>query len=99
MVITGFALIPKAFEELYEDRMSEMIVYDHPKSGALHFRNYRRCIAELSTGINWIYGANGQGKTNLVEALYYLCNLESFRTRKTPHPFRRKVLRQSLRLR
>ena len=56
----------------------------------LHFRNYRRCIAELSTGINWIYGANGQGKTNLVEALYYLCNLESFRTRKTPHLIQEK---------
>ena len=51
----------------------------------LNFRNYSRCIAELSPGINWIYGANGHGKTNLVEALYYLCNLESFRTRKTPH--------------
>jgi len=48
-----------------------------------HFRNYSRCTAELSPGINWIYGSNGQGKTNLVEALYYLCNLESFRTRKT----------------
>ena len=48
-----------------------------------HFRNYRRCIAELYPGINWIHGANGHGKTNLVEALYYLCNLESFRTRKT----------------
>ena len=48
-----------------------------------HFRNYRSCIAELSPGINWVCGANGQGKTNLVEALYYLCNLESFRTRKT----------------
>ena len=44
-----------------------------------NFRNYCRCIAELSPGINWIYGAN------LVEALYYLCNLDSFRTRKTPH--------------
>ena len=42
-----------------------------------HFRNYRRFIAELSPGINWIYGANGQAKTNLVEALYYMCNLES----------------------
>ena len=55
-----------------------------------HFRNYRRCIAELSPGINWIYGANGQGKTNLVEALYYLCNLESFRTRKTSHLLQEK---------
>ncbi len=50
-----------------------------------HFRNYCRCFAELSPGINWIYGTNGQGKTNLVEALYYICNLESFRTRKNPH--------------
>ena len=55
-----------------------------------HFRNYHRCIAELSPGINWIYGANGQGKTNLVEALYYICNLESFRTRKTPHLLQEK---------
>ena len=50
-----------------------------------HFRNYHKCIAEFYPGINWIYGTNGQGKTNLVEALYYLCNLESFRTRKIPH--------------
>jgi len=56
----------------------------------VHFRNYRRCIAELSQGINWIYGANGQGKTNLVEALYYLCNLESFRTRKTSNLIQEK---------
>jgi len=55
-----------------------------------HFRNYSRCIAELSQGINWIYGANGQGKTNLVEALYYLCNLESFRTRKTTYLLQEK---------
>jgi len=55
-----------------------------------HFRNYRRCIAELSPGINWIYGANGQGKTNLVEALFYLCNLESFRTKKTLHLLQEK---------
>ena len=50
-----------------------------------NFRNYHSCISELSPGINWIYGANGQGKTNLVEALYYLFNLESFRTRKIPN--------------
>ena len=55
-----------------------------------HFRNYRNCIAEFSPGINWIYGANGQGKTNLVEAIYYLCNLESFRTRKIPHLLQEK---------
>jgi len=46
------------------------------------FRNYGRCTTKLSPEINWIYGANGQGKTNLVEAVFYLCNLESFRTTK-----------------
>ncbi|MBS1255991.1 MAG: DNA replication and repair protein RecF [Deltaproteobacteria bacterium] len=54
------------------------------------FRNYSRCIAELSPELNWIYGVNGQGKTNLVEALYYLCNLESFRTKKTSHLLQEK---------
>jgi DNA replication and repair protein RecF len=46
------------------------------------FRNYSRCTADFSVDLNWIYGANGQGKTNLVEAVHYLCNLESFRTKK-----------------
>lgn len=46
------------------------------------FRNYSRCKADFSAELNWIYGANGQGKTNLVEAVHYLCNLESFRTKK-----------------
>ena len=47
------------------------------------FRNYRNCSTILSPELNWIYGANGQGKTNFVEAVHYLCNLDSFRTRKT----------------
>ena len=56
----------------------------------IQFRNYDRFNTELSPKLNWIYGSNGQGKTNLVEALYYLCNLESFRTRKTPHLLQEK---------
>ena len=47
------------------------------------FRNYSRCKADFSEDLNWIYGSNGQGKTNLVEAVHYLCNLESFRTKKS----------------
>ena len=46
------------------------------------FRNYSRFSTNLSPELNWIHGSNGQGKTNLVEAIHYLCNLESFRTRK-----------------
>ena len=48
-----------------------------------HFRNYRQLQVEFGPGLNWLHGHNGQGKTNLVEAIAYLCNLESFRTRKT----------------
>ena len=47
-----------------------------------HYRNYHQQRFEFSQGINWISGRNGQGKTNLVEAVHYLCNLESFRTRR-----------------
>ena len=31
-------------------------------------------------GINYLYGSNGVGKTNLIEAIYFISNLESFRT-------------------
>jgi len=31
-------------------------------------------------GINYLFGLNGVGKTNLIEAIYYISNLESFRT-------------------
>lgn len=34
---------------------------------------------EFSTGVNAIVGANGQGKTNLTEALAYLSTMKSFR--------------------
>lgn len=36
----------------------------------------------FSPGINWIMGKNAQGKTNLLEALYFLSTGRSFRT---PH--------------
>jgi DNA replication and repair protein RecF len=43
------------------------------------FRNYRHASVELDAGLTLVRGANGQGKTNLVEALAYLATLESFR--------------------
>ena len=30
--------------------------------------------------VNVLFGDNGQGKTNLIEAVYYLATLRSFRT-------------------
>lgn len=44
------------------------------------FRNYRDFRIEFHPSINFIYGKNGQGKTNLIESLYFITHLKSFRT-------------------
>ena len=46
----------------------------------LNFRNLRFVRAEFEAGLNVIYGANAQGKTNILEALYLLVTGRSFRT-------------------
>jgi DNA replication and repair protein RecF len=43
------------------------------------FRNYEEDMFEFTTGRTAVVGANGQGKTNLVEALAFLATLDSFR--------------------
>ncbi|NNE11666.1 MAG: DNA replication/repair protein RecF [Ilumatobacter sp.] len=43
------------------------------------FRNYESASFDLTTGVTAVLGANGQGKTNLAEALAYLATLSSFR--------------------
>ena len=45
------------------------------------FRNYEWETAEFSENINIVCGDNAQGKTNLLEAVYYLSSGKSFRTR------------------
>ena len=44
-----------------------------------NFRNIRSQKVEFSDGVNILYGSNAQGKTNLVEAIYYLACGKSFR--------------------
>jgi DNA replication and repair protein RecF len=43
------------------------------------FRNYARLDAEFSHGFHLVLGDNAQGKTNLLEAIYLLATLRSFR--------------------
>lgn len=43
------------------------------------FRNYAEAKLDLCPDLNLIYGANGQGKSNLLEALYFLAVGRSFR--------------------
>lgn len=45
-----------------------------------NFRNYKEATVTFSSGINLIEGANAQGKTNLLEAIYLLSTGKSFRT-------------------
>ena len=45
----------------------------------LDFRNYATATFDLDPGITAVVGLNGQGKTNLAEALAYLATLDSFR--------------------
>lgn len=43
------------------------------------FRSYRSCDVPLGSGVTTFIGANGHGKTNLVEAVGYLATLTSHR--------------------
>ena len=45
-----------------------------------NFRNYVRSELDFSGSITVVQGANAQGKTNLLEAVYYLATAESPRT-------------------
>ena len=44
-----------------------------------HFRNIHEASIDFGPGVNLVLGANGQGKTNLVESLGYLSSLGSHR--------------------
>lgn len=44
-----------------------------------NFRNYIDCEVSFSKPINLIIGGNAQGKTSLLEAIYFLCTAESHR--------------------
>lgn len=46
------------------------------------FRNYTNLNIEFHPKLNIFFGNNGQGKTNLIESIYFLVNLRSFRGQK-----------------
>ena len=60
----------------------------------LRFRNLDNQYLEPNNHINLFVGGNGQGKTNLVEALYYLGHNRSFRSKniKDVMPFEKNFL-------
>lgn len=46
----------------------------------IHFRNYDTAELEFHNDVNIIGGANGTGKTSILEAIHYLCLSRSFKT-------------------
>jgi DNA replication and repair protein RecF len=44
-----------------------------------NFRNYQKQTLALGSGINFIIGANGEGKTNFLEAIYVLAMAKSYK--------------------
>lgn len=53
----------------------------HLKSLSLkNFRNYFNEQVDFNPTFNFIFGKNAQGKTNLLEAIYFLGHFKSFRT-------------------
>lgn len=47
---------------------------------ARHFRNFNELSVDFTTDINEVVGANAQGKTSLLEALYFCLTGSSFRS-------------------
>jgi DNA replication and repair protein RecF len=45
-----------------------------------NFRNYPQLSLPLQSGVSLFHGENGEGKTNLVEAIFFLANLTSHRS-------------------
>ena len=53
-----------------------------------NFRNYEELNLSFEPGVNLIVGNNAQGKTNLLEAVYYAGSGKSFRAQKTAEMIR-----------
>jgi DNA replication and repair protein RecF len=47
------------------------------------WRNLEPLLLRPSEGLTVLFGSNGQGKTNVIEAIYFLASLRSFRTSRT----------------
>ncbi|MFH1729707.1 MAG: DNA replication and repair protein RecF [Pseudomonadota bacterium] len=50
-----------------------------------NFRNHENLSLNLQKGVNFFWGLNGIGKTNIIEAVYYNFHQTSFRTKNKDH--------------
>lgn len=63
------------------------------------FRNFEACELDLGARFTVLYGHNGAGKTNLLEAVYLVSTLRSFRTTDQAAMVRRDALGAAVELR
>ena len=56
----------------------------------LNYRNYSNLEIKFSNDLNLIYGNNGSGKSNLIEAIYLLALTKSFRTNNDKNLIKKK---------
>ena len=54
-----------------------------------NFRNYAEESIDFSESLNVLFGRNAQGKTNLAEAVFYLCTGVSPRSKRDKQLIRR----------
>ena len=54
-----------------------------------HFRNHDSTEVPFGPGLNLVFGTNGAGKTNVLEAIHYVCLGKSFLTTTDRHAVRR----------
>lgn len=55
------------------------MTYKISKLQLTNFRNLDSTVIDFNHNINCIFGENGNGKTNILEAIYFLINKKSFR--------------------
>ena len=48
------------------------------KLSLINFKNYQQADIEFSPKLNCFIGKNGVGKTNIFDAVYYLCLCKSY---------------------
>jgi len=58
----------------------------------VNFRNLVDGRIEFGSGVNWLVGQNGAGKTNCLEAVYFSLTTKSFRTHRLSHLIRDRSL-------
>ena len=63
----------------------------------VNFRNYNNLYVSFSNNLNVIYGLNGSGKTNLIEAIYLLSLTKSFRINNDKFLIKKGALKTKIR--